>query len=137
VNHLSPVESDIRRDDQFSFGVLDTACEGWGAESGIDHAMNDTDTCAGEHCNDLFRNFRKVDCDPISPGEPEPFQCIRAAIDLSVQLAVRDDSFLIVLPDPDHGDLIFTPGFDVPVQTVIVNVAGGSDKPFGPGIIPF
>ena len=72
--------------------------------------MNDTDACAGEHGDDLFRNFRKVDRDPVSLREPEFLERIRATIDLSVELAVGDDPFLVVLADPDDGGLVLAPG---------------------------
>ncbi len=99
--------------------------------------MNDADACAGEHGDDLFGNFRKVDRDPVSLREPKFLERIRATIDLSVELAIGDDPFLVVLADPDDRHLILAPGFDVTVQTVIGNVAGGADEPLGPGIIPF
>ena len=99
--------------------------------------MNDADACAGEHGDDLFGNFRKVDRDPISLHEPKFLERIRTTIDLSIELAIGDDPFLVVLADPDDRHLIPAPGFDVTVQTVIGNIAGGVDEPLGPGIIPF
>jgi hypothetical protein len=137
VEDLSPVKPDVGRNDQLAFGILNAACEGRGAESGIDHTMNDADTCAREHGNDLFGNFRKVDRDPVSLREPELLERIRATIDLAIQLAIGDDPFLVVLADPNDRHLILAPGFDVTVQTVIGDVAGGVDEPFSPGIIPF
>ena len=98
--------------------------------------MNDADACAGEHGDDLFGNFRKVDRDPVALLEPKLLERIRTTIDLAVQFAIGDDPFLVVLTDPDDGDFILAPGFDVTVQTVIGNVAGGADEPLGPGIIP-
>src|SRR6267143_6182229 len=87
--------------------------------------------------DDLFGNFRKVDRDSISLREPKFLERIRATIDLSVELAIGDDPFLVVFADPDDRHLIPAPGFDVTVQTVMGNVAGGADEPLGPGIIPF
>ena len=37
VEDLSPVKPDVGRNDQLAFGILNAACEGRGAESGIDH----------------------------------------------------------------------------------------------------
>ena len=137
VEDLSPVKSDVGGNDQFGFGILDAVCEGRGAESGIYDTMNDADACAGEHGDDLFGNFRKVDRDPVALREPKLLERIRATIDLSVEFAIGDDPFLVVFTDPDDGHFVLAPGVHMTVQTVIGNVAGGADEPFGPGIVPF
>src|SRR4029078_9700800 len=124
-----PVKSNICCNDQFRFGILDAARESRGTESGIDHTMNDTDAGAGKHGDDLFGYFRKVDGDPISLREPKFLERIRATIDLSVELGIGDGPFLVVLADPDDGDLVLAPGFDMTVQTVIRHVARGADEP--------
>ena len=99
--------------------------------------MDEADACAGEHGDDLFGDFRKVDRDPIAFRKPKLLERIRTTIDLSVELAVGDDPFFVILADPDDRHLVLAPGFDVTVQAVIGNVAGGADEPLGPGIIPF
>src|SRR5262245_585857 len=98
--------------------------------------MNEADARASEHRDDLFGDFRKVDRDPIAFGKPKFLECICATIDLPVQLAIGDDPFLVVLTDPNDGDFVLAPGFDVTIQTVIGYVAAGADEPLGPGIIP-
>src|SRR6185295_14863855 len=137
VEGFSSVKPNIGGDDQFRFGILNAAREGRGAESGIDHTMNDTDAGACKHGDDLFGNFRKVDGDPVSLREPKFLERIRATIDLSVELGVGDDPFLVVLANPDDGDLVLAPGFDMTVQTVIRHIARGADEPLRPGIVPF
>src|ERR1041384_8047089 len=111
VEGFPPVKADIGCNNQFCFGILDATRKSRGAESGIDHTMNDTDAGAGKHGDDLFGNFRKVDCHPISLREPKFLERIRATIDLPVELAIGDDPFLVVFAYPDDGDLVLAPGF--------------------------
>src|SRR5262245_64272846 len=131
IEHLSPVESDIGCNDEFGFGVLNAAREGWSTESGIDDTVNDTDASTGKHRNDLFRNFWEIDGDPISLYEPQGFKCICARIELAVEFGIGDDPFLAGFAGPDGRDLVLAPSVHVPVWAIISSVAGGGDKRVG------
>ena len=103
---LAPVKSDVGRYDQRGFSVLNAVREGRRTESGIDHTMNDADAGAGEHGDDLFGDFRKVNRDPVAFLESKLLKRIRATIDLSVEFTVRNDPFLVVFTDPNDRYLI-------------------------------
>ncbi len=98
--------------------------------------MDHADPGASQHGDDLFGYFRQIDGDTIALPETKLFEGVGAAVHLSVQFSIGEDSFLIVFTDPDQCDFVLAPGFDVAIQAVIGDVAFCADKPLRPWIIP-
>src|SRR6185312_4445391 len=98
--------------------IVDSAGEGRGAETGIDDAVNHADSGASQHSDNLLRNFGQIDGDTIPSLEAKLFKGVGAAVHLSVEFSIGEDSFLIVFADPDQRDFVLAPGLDVPVQAV-------------------
>jgi hypothetical protein len=99
--------------------------------------VNHADASTGQHGDDLFGNFGQVDRHAIACVEAKLLQCVGAAIDLAVELRVCEDPLLIVFTHPNERRFILARGGDVPVETIVSDIAGRADEPFRPGIIPF
>jgi hypothetical protein len=136
-NDFSAVVADIGGDDQMGFGVVDTAGQCRGAETGIDDTVDHADARAGQHGHDLLGNLREINRDAVALLQAQLLEGVGAAIHLAIELPVGEDALGIVLADPDDGDFVFPSVFDMAIEAVIGNVAGGADKPFGERVVPF
>ena len=133
---FASIKSYVGGDDHLGFGIMNAAGESRGAEPRIDHAVDEADSGAGQHGNNLLGNLGEVDGDPIALCQAKFFQGVGAAIDLPVQLSVGKHAFLVIFTHPNQRDLVLAPGVDVAVQAIVGDVTGGADKPFGPGVVP-
>ena len=52
------------------------------------------------------------------------------------EFGIGEDPFFSLLPNPDHGDFVFSPTVYMAVEAVVRNVTCCTQKPFGPRVVP-
>src|SRR5664280_1915557 len=92
--------------------------------------MNSADFGASQHCDDNLGNSWKINSHSVAFGYPHGFYDTCKFTHLTVQSVVRVRTLIPGFTFPYKSQLIFSPGFNITVKTIINNVHFCSYKPF-------
>ncbi len=110
-------------DDDLGLGVVDPRVQRLGGESAEDDGVRGAETGAGEHRDSGLGDHRQVDGDGVALADAEVGQGVCGALDLGVQVGVRDvPGVALGLADEVDGHLVAASGLDVAVDGVDARV---------------
>ena len=89
------------------------------------------DARAGEHRHRHLGDHRQEDPDHVAGPDPALLERVRAALDVAVQVGVRDVALLALLAAPVERDAVAAAGLDVAVDAVVGDVQLAADEPLG------
>ena len=115
---FSRAERDVRGDEQFTFGIVDAACERIRTEPTEHNRVNRTDARAREHGDGGFGNHRHVNRDAVAFDDAERFEDVGELADILVKLGVGDVLHIFLgFALPDDGGLVAN-GLEMAVEAV-------------------
>ena len=120
---------DVAREQQARTARPDAFAECAGTEAGEHDTVYRPDPHGREHGGDRLRGRRHVDREAVALADAEAAQARGDPLDLGEQLGVGQGAAATTFIESDEGDLIATPGGDVPIQRVDGHVGPPAGKP--------
>ena len=130
---LATSPAGVGGDDQLGLGVVVSLGHRVGTESSEDDRVDRTDAGTREHRDRQFGDHGHVQRDPVAGFDPELFQHVGEATDLTVQVLVAEYSRVARFAFPDDRGLVLSPVFQVPVETVVGDIQLAAGEPLGVG----
>ena len=118
-------------DQRLGLGELHPLLDRLGREAAEDHVVRRPDARAGEHRHRDLGDHRQEDPDHVARADPALLERVRAALDVAVQVGVRDVALLALLAAPVEGHAVAVAGLDVAVDAVVGDVELAADEPLG------
>src|SRR3989441_8299524 len=121
---LTPTITTVSCYNDLCFAVLDTFCERFRAEPREDYSEGQSESCASEHCDRELRDQGHVDGHRVALPEAKALKNTGESVHFTMKLSIGDRSMLSVFTLPEIRRLVLTPGFHVPVHSVLGRVQG-------------
>ena len=121
----------VDRDQRLRLGELHPLLHRLGAEAAEDDVVRGADARAGEHRHRDLGDHRQEDPDDVAGADAAVLERVGEALDVTVQVRVRDVPLLALLAAPVERDAVAVAGLDVPVDAVLGHVELAADEPLG------
>ena len=126
------VGGDGQRRGAIVHAIGDAVC----AEAREDDGVRRPDSGAGEHGDGQLGDHSEIDRHPVALIHSQAFERRRAAVDLAVQIAIRQDACIAQLAFEDDRGFVASPALQVAVDAVVARVHLCADEPLGLRSVP-
>ena len=126
----------VRRQEHGGLRVVDPLADGVRREAAEDDAVGRPDAGAGEHGDRRLGHHGHVDGHAVPALDAPALEGAREAVDLAVEIPVREGARVARLSFPDEGGLGPPGGIDVAVEAVVGDVELAADEPLGVRRLP-
>src|SRR2546428_21104 len=106
------------------------------AEPREDNGKGESESCASEHRDRELGDQRHVDRHCVALPEAKVLKNTGKFVHLSIEFSIRDRAKLARFALPEVSSFVLTPGFHMPVHSVLGRVQRSSNKPSGKRRVP-
>jgi hypothetical protein len=133
---LTPAIRAVGRDYRHGLGIVDPVSQRLRGEAPEHDRVNGPDAGTGEHRDGGLGDHRQIDGYTVTPFDPESFECIGAAPDLTCEVPVGEHPPVSRFSLPDDGRLVPPRPVEVPVEAVGRSIELAVHEPTGVRQLP-
>ncbi len=126
-------EATIGGNHRFGLPINQAIAQGIGGKATKHHRVGSTNAGAGQHRYGCLRHHGHVEGDQIALANPQRFEGIGSAANLSVELPVAEAAHIARLALPDQSCLLSPGAIEMAIQAVVGEVGGAAFEPTGEG----
>ncbi len=135
-NKVTASKSSVRGDDHLAVAVLRSVLNRLRTEAREDHAVNRSDSGAGQHGDRKLGDRRQVDRHAVSALDSAALQHVSEPIHLPPDHLIRQHPSISRFSLPDDRGLVPSRGVEVAIQAILRDVDLAADEPLGERRLP-